>query len=182
MNRLRAVHRWLTAPSRRFVPLFFVYLWILTTLAGRLPRSAIERLLEPTAWIDSRLLGLFSDRVQHSGIVVTLDGFAVQIITECVGLFESVILAAAVLAYPATWRERVLGVALGTAALYLLNVLRIAFLLVVGRHAPAFFEFAHVYLWQTLLALFIAPLWLAWIRFFVRTEVEAVETSPAPRA
>ncbi len=170
MSRLRAAYRWLAAPSRRFVPLFLAYLWILTALAERLPGRALGWLLERTAWLDAQLLGLFSDRVEHAGIVVRLDGFAVQVVAECIGLFEALILAAAVLAYPARWRERLQGVVLGSAALYLLNVLRIAFLLVIGRHAPDFFEFAHVYLWQTLLVLFIAPLWLAWIRFCVRGE------------
>jgi exosortase H (IPTLxxWG-CTERM-specific) len=176
-TKLAALYRWISAPSRRFVPLFLVYLWILTTLVGKIPKAGIDALLEATAWTDARLVGLFSDAVRQSGIVVSYDGFAVQIITECTGLFESVILVSAVLAYRATWRERALGIAMGVGTLYLMNVLRIAFLLVVGRHAPDLFEFAHVYFWQTLLAIFITVIWLAWIHFFVSDEA-----SPALRA
>jgi exosortase H (IPTLxxWG-CTERM-specific) len=116
------------------------------------------------------MLRPFGEAVRLSGIVVTFEGFSVQIITECTGLFESVILVSAILAYKATWRERLLGIVLGVGTLYLMNVLRIAFLLVVGRHAPDLFEFAHVYFWQTLLAIFITVIWLVWIHYFVSDE------------
>jgi exosortase H (IPTLxxWG-CTERM-specific) len=168
MNALRAAIAWISAPSRRFIPLFLVYLWIFTTLTGRIPRETIEKLLQATAWVDAQLLDLFSDQVRLSGIVVSFGGFSVQIISECTGLFEAVILASAVLAYKATWVERLQGIVFGTLTLYLLNVLRIAFLLIVGRYFPNLFDFAHVYFWQTLLIVFITAIWLAWIHYFVR--------------
>ena len=170
LAKLRAAYAWCSVPSRRFIPLFLAYLWILTTLTTSIPKPRIEQLLEATAWIDYQLLGLFTDAVTHSGITVSFNGFAVQIITECTGLFESVILVSAVLAYQATWRERLLGIGLGVSALYIVNILRIAFLLVVGHYAPDFFEFAHIYFWQTLLAVFITAIWLAWIHWVVRDE------------
>jgi exosortase H (IPTLxxWG-CTERM-specific) len=170
MHKLQAAWEWISAPSRRFIPLFLAYLWALTTLVEKIPMSWIERLLEATAWTDYQMLRPFGEAVRLSGIVVTFDGFSVQIITECTGLFESVILVSAILAYQATWRERLLGIVLGVGTLYLMNVLRIAFLLVVGRHAPDFFEFAHVYFWQTLLAIFITAIWLVWIHYFVSDE------------
>ena len=168
MEKLRAAYAWISEPSRRFVPLFLLYLWVLTALSGQIPKQTIDALLRATAWVDYQLLGIFTDGVHLNGIIVTLDGFAVQIITECTGLFESVILVSAILAYKATVREKLIGIALGTGTLYLMNVLRIAFLLIVGRHAPDFFDFAHVYFWQTLLVLFITAIWLAWIHYFVQ--------------
>lgn len=189
MNRIRALLAWLAEPSRRFVPLFLVYLGLGSVLMNRLPPRSLDALLRGTAWVDYQLLRLFSDQVRLDGVIVSLDGFAVRIITECTGLYESLILIAAVLAYRASWRERLLGVVAGTALLYFMNVLRIAFLLVVGRHAPELFDFAHVYFWQTLLAVFIVLLWLVWIRYVVqdvvRDAAEGVgrdEADPALRA
>ncbi len=168
MDRLRDAIRWLSAPSRRFIPVFLICLWILTELATRIPRAGIEALLRATAWVDYQLLGLFSDQVSRRDTTVTLDGFAVRVITECTGLFEAVILISAILAYQARWSERLIGIVLGTLVLYAINVLRIAFLLIVGNWAPDFFDFAHVYFWQTLLVVFITAIWLVWIHYFVR--------------
>jgi len=178
VKRIRALLAWLAAPSRRFVPLFFVYLWILTTLTGLVSTERMQSLLRATAWIDYQILRVFSEEVRLSGIVVSLDGFAVRIIADCTGLFEAVILVAAVFAYQATWRERIFGALAGTTLLYLVNVLRIAFLVLVGRHRPDLFDLAHVYFWQTLLVFFIVVLWLSWIHYFVRSD----EASPALRA
>lgn len=178
MQRIRALLAWVADPSRRFVPLFLVYLWLLTSLTGLLSSERMQTLLRATAWTDYQLLRFFSDDVRLSGIIVSLDGFAVRIITECTGLFEAVILVAAVLAYPATWRERLFGALTGTLLLYLVNVLRIAFLVLVGSHRPDLFEVAHVYFWQTLLAFFIVVIWLSWIHYFVRPN----EADPALRA
>jgi len=174
MKRIRALLAWLSEPSRRFVPLFLVYLALGSVVMDRLPPRSLDALLRGTAWVDYQLLRLFSDQVRLDGVIVSLDGFAVRIITECTGLYESLILIAAVLAYRASWRERLLGAVAGTGLLYLMNVLRIAFLLVVGRHAPDLFDFAHVYFWQTLLAVFIVLLWIVWIRYVVQEVAQDV--------
>jgi exosortase H (IPTLxxWG-CTERM-specific) len=173
IERIRAVLAWIWEPSHRFIPLFLGFLWVLTKLTEMIPLSVYRSFIEATAWIDYQLLDLFFDRVTQHGINVTLDGFAVQVIVECTGLFEAVILVSAVLAYKATWRERGIGIALGVGILYLLNITRIAFLLIVGRYAPQFFDFAHVYFWQSLLIVFITAIWIGWIYYFVSDEASS---------
>lgn len=182
MRWLRSLLAWLADPSRRFVPLFLLYLAGLTILSGRIPQESITALLRATAWLDYRLLRLFSDGARLDGILVSLDGFTVQVISECTGLFEAVILVSAVLAYRASWRERLLGAVLGTGLLYLVNVIRIAFLVVLGRHLPGLFDFAHVYLWQTLMVAYITAIWLAWIHYGVSHEGIRHEADPALHA
>ena len=170
MDKLRTILAWLWEPPHRFIPLFLGCLWILTKLSEQIPKPLIQSFLSATTWVDYQLIHAFSDKVSQHGTTLTLDGFAVQIITECTGLFEAVILVAAVLSYKASWREKVIGILLGTSCLYLINVIRIAFLLLVGRLAPKFFNFAHVYFWQSLLIVFITAIWLGWIHYFVSDE------------
>ena len=78
MEKLRAAYAWISEPSRRFVPLFLLYLWILTTLSGKIPKHAIDMLLRATAWVDYQLLGIFTDRVGQraalTGLIVGLIG------------------------------------------------------------------------------------------------------------
>jgi exosortase H (IPTLxxWG-CTERM-specific) len=170
MDRLRAAWVWISEPSHRFVPLFLGILWALTTLTRKIPKTAIQSFLETTALIDYFLLDAFLDGVSQRGTTLTHDGFSVQVVTECTGLFEAVILVSAVLAYKARWSERGIGIVLGVFVLYFLNIIRIGFLLLVGRYAPRFFDFAHIYFWQSLLIVFITGIWLGWIHYFVRDE------------
>lgn len=103
-----------------------------------------------------------------SGAKVGYRGFTVLIIGECVGIYEIVIFTACVLAYPATWAERAKGLALGTGLILVFNLVRIAALLLVGRHHPTLFDFFHLYFWQTTLILLVAAAWFAWLRLVVR--------------
>jgi exosortase H (IPTLxxWG-CTERM-specific) len=174
---VRAAFDWIREPSHRFIPLFLVYLWLLSKLSDMIPPPQMQAFLRATAWIDAALLAPFFESVTQNGTTVTLNGFAVQIITECTGLFEAVILVSAVLAYKASWSERLIGIGLGVSILYAINLVRIAVLLLVGRYLPQFFDFAHVYFWQSILIVFITALWLVWIHYFVDDE-----TSPPLRA
>ena len=77
--------------------------------------------------------------------MVVFGGFSVQIIEECTGLYEILIYAAAVLAFPTTLVRKGIGIVLGAPLLYAVNVLRIAFLMFAGRFYPATFDFMHLY-------------------------------------
>jgi archaeosortase B (VPXXXP-CTERM-specific) len=121
-----------------------------------------------TAAVVHALLGLFTNLTTQRQAVVTLDGFAVSIIIECVGLLEMVIYSSCVLAFPASIRARLWGIPLGCAAIFAFNVLRIVTLLVVGRYWNEAFDFFHVYFWQATLIAMIVGVLYGWIRLFVQ--------------
>ena len=120
-----------------------------------------------TARVVHLLLVPFGPTTQ-SGPNVSYDGFTVQIIGECLGLYEIFIFTACVLAYPASWKERGQGLVLGTGLILAFNLVRIVALLFVGRHAPSLFEFFHLYFWQVTLVLLVGSAWLAWLHWIVR--------------
>jgi exosortase H (IPTLxxWG-CTERM-specific) len=152
-----------------------LYLGGAMAIAPQLTAETMRPFKEATASFAAALFGLFSDSVSaHGDIVSIAGGFSVQIVSECFGLFEMAIFAAAVLAFATTWRKRLIGVALGLPVIFSVNLLRIGMLLFVGRHSLAFFEFAHLYFWQATLVLGITALWLLWVRFVVRDEAPAV--------
>lgn len=122
---------------------------------------------EATARSAHVLVGLMSDSLLR-GRHVSYEGFTVEIIGECAGIYEVFIFASCVLAYPAPARAKVLGLPFGIASIYAFNLGRILCLLVVGRHAPEFFDFFHLYFWQSTLIVLVAGVWFAWIRLFVR--------------
>lgn len=118
--------------------------------------AAVHALLAP--FVNTRLDGTF----------VSYDGFPVEIVGECVGVYEVVIFSACVLAYPASLRAKLIGLPLGTLAILVFNLVRIIGLLIVGRHQPEFFDFFHLYFWQGTLVLLVAAVWLAWLQLIVR--------------
>ena len=60
--------------------------------------------------------------------------FVVTIIEECTGLYEALLLGAALLAFPTTWGKAVLGFVIGFPMIYAMNIIRICVLLAVGRY------------------------------------------------
>lgn len=166
-------------PANRFVVLFLIYL---AALAFFYPKfslryaNVVEWLSELTAILGGLSIDLFSHEVEQKGKMIIYGSFAVEIIEECTGLYEILIYAAAVLAFPTTLLKKGIGILLGAPILYATNVSRIVFLVWIGRYYPATFDFMHLYFWQATLILMITSVWLLWIFVVVRHEASA---SPA---
>jgi exosortase H (IPTLxxWG-CTERM-specific) len=113
------------------------------------------------------------------GGIVFLGHFPVAIIDECTGVYEAVLLGAALLAFPTTWGKTAIGFLLGFPLIYAMNLARIVMLLYVGRYLPGSFEFMHIYFWQVTMIAMVAMTWLAWVVWVVRGDgpVRASETS-----
>ncbi len=109
-----------------------------------------------------------------SGRIISSGGFAVEVRDVCNGLDVIALFSAAVLAFPTRWRRRLRGFAVGALALLALNVVRVAVLVVVGRHDPGAFEKTHYVYAQVVVVLATAILWLAWLM--------SDERPPTPRA
>ena len=153
-------------PAYRFVLLFLVYLGTIAYLYPKLRVRYVEvvdALAEATAYIEYLSFSIFTDQVTHSHKVVAYKGFAVHIIEECTGVYEVMIFAAAVLAFPTAWAKKLVGLGLGIPILYSFNVIRIGVLMIVGKHWPDYFDFMHLYFWQATLILMITSVWLLWI-------------------
>jgi len=76
-----------------------------------------------------------------------------------------ILLSAAMLAFPAPWGRRFGGIALGGIAIQALNIVRIASLFYLSRWNAAWFEWAHLYLWQPLIMVDVLVVWLVWLRW-----------------
>ena len=157
-------------PQVRYPILVLLYLLIIGSVVGAWLDDLREPLETFSAWTAASVhyfLRVFTEATTHRNQLVTLDGFAVSIIIECVGLLEMLIYSACVLAFPAPIRSRIAGVVLGCFAIFIFNLLRIVTLLVVGRHWGDYFDFFHVYFWQATLIAMIVSVLYGWIRIFV---------------
>ena len=170
---LGPLRRLLPHPAHRFVVVFAILLGVevlLYPIATRRWFAAIDALTTATARVEHGLASLVFSDASIEGKQVWLGGFSVRIIEECTGIFEALIFAAAVLAYPTGLARKAIGIGLGVPLLYLFNLVRILVLLAVGRGRPELFEFMHLYFWQATLILMITSVWLLWIFAVVRHE------------
>ncbi len=97
------------------------------------------------------------------------NGFAVSIEAGCNGVEATIVLVAAILAFPAPWKRKLVGLTIGIAAVQGLNIIRVISLFYLGQWSLEAFHFAHLYLWQALIMLDVLIVWLLWVRTLPRT-------------
>lgn len=115
-------------------------------------------------------LDLLGQDVRRQGTIIRSPQFAVNIRNGCNGVEAMLIFLAAVLAFPAPWRARLAGLALGIVAIQLVNLVRVVALFLTGAYFPSLFDTSHTVIWQTVVILFSVVLWIFW----------ASRLSPAP--
>jgi exosortase/archaeosortase family protein len=115
------------------------------------------------AWLAQWCLHAMGIKAVSAGPVVTVSGFAVEIKNNCNAIYEIGLYAAAVWAYPASVRQRLIGTAIGASVLYVVNAARILGLIALGVYARDWFEVAHLYGWQLVFLAVVATCWLTWV-------------------
>lgn len=94
------------------------------------------------------------------GTVIQGPRFTVNIRNGCNGVEAMLIFLAAVLAFPASSRSRLIGLALGILAIQIVNLVRVVALYLTGVYFPRIFDSSHTVIWQTIVILFGVLLWI----------------------
>lgn len=124
------------------------------------------------AQIATFLTTLVDPNVTATGKIMrsTTNGFAVSIEAGCNGVEATIVLLAAMLAFPSPWKNKVYGLIAGTLAVQGLNIVRVISLFYLGQWNRDWFEWAHLYIWQALIMLDVLIVWLVWVRTLPRDE------------
>jgi len=116
----------------------------------------------------ARLAGLVL-RVFDSGVRVTgndiVGRVSLTVAKNCDAMDVSLLLVAAIVAFPAPWRRRLVGIGVGVASLTVINVLRIVSLYYVDVHWPRAFEVIHAEVWPLAMVALAAATFLSWCRW-----------------
>lgn len=107
-------------------------------------------------------LNALSQNVTVAGTELRSGSFGVDIENGCNGVETALLFGAAVLAFPASWKARLSGLALGFLGIQALNLVRVVSLFWIGKHRPALFSAAHTVLWQSVVVLAGVLLFLLW--------------------
>ncbi len=152
----------------RFSILFVVMLLGLFTLEVLQPvqDAVILPFTAGIAHVSVFLIELFDEGVVSAGKVIRdLDtGFAISIEPGCNGVEALIILFAAIFAFPASLKHKLIGFAIGFVAIQSLNLVRIISLFYLGQWNMTWFNWFHLYLWQALIILDALVVWLIWLR------------------
>ena len=150
--------------AQRFGLRFFAFLILASALAWAvsLPDrlGVAQRVLAGSgAWL-ARLVGSAG---HATGDQITVAGLSMDINYECTGVYVVLILFVFLIAYPATWRARLIGAAIGVVALTIVNILRIAFLVRIAELAPDLFGYFHEYVWQGVFLVLVIAYAMTWV-------------------
>ncbi len=119
------------------------------------------------AKVSVTIMMLFDGNVVSQGITIhdNVTGQGIQVVAGCNGMEAVIILFAAVFAFPATFRQKVLGFVAGFFAIHSLNIVRIISLYYLAKYSMTWFEWFHLYVWQMLIILDALVVWLLWLRW-----------------
>ena len=84
----------------------------------------------------------------------------------------TIVLVAAMLAMPAPWKLRLIGIGIGFIAIQSMNLLRIISLFYLGQWNKTAFDWAHLYIWQALIMLDVLIVFLIWLRYLPAQQAE----------
>jgi len=153
----------------RFIAVFTLVLLVLFTV--EMLRPVQEAVIVPftgsLATISAAFIQPFDDSVRVFGKVLqdSASGFAVSIEAGCNGVEAAIVLIAAVLAFPASWKYRIAAILAGFFAIQAMNILRIISLFYIGQWNQDIFTWTHLYLWPVLIMLDVLIVFLVYLRY-----------------
>jgi exosortase H (IPTLxxWG-CTERM-specific) len=140
----------------------------------------VEAFTALVARASGAVLNLLDQHVELQGTIIRNERFAVNIRNGCNGIEASLLFLAAVLAFPVSWRSRLLGLSLGCVAIQLVNLVRVMALFLTGVYLPKLFKTSHTVIWQSIVILFAVLLFIFWAsRWARRGGAAAAESSEA---
>lgn len=162
----------ITRFSLRFVLLSGFLFVIVNTIPNAWIADPLNRF---TAGATGLFLSLFGIPVAVNAVEISHAGFSIKIILECTAIHIILLFFSFVSAYPATGKQKMLGLLFGVPILFLANFLRIVVIFVLGLHSKTLFQYTHVFIGQIFMVLLLILLSLNWLRSFV-----SVSTKDSP--
>ena len=150
----RTVRSWLILGASLGLALALYY--------GFLGSSWVDVIAEWTATWTSKAINLFGGSTTVSGTLLISDNFVANVLAECTAIGPIILYIGAVVAYPASKRAKLAGVAAGVVVLTAVNLVRIISLFWIGEAYPEYLDVVHLLVWQSAIILLAIIMWLLW--------------------
>ena len=163
----------------RFIIIFAAVLIGLFTLEMQesVQTAAIQPFTSMLASISAGIIIPFDDAVVAYGRIIEHRAaqFAVSIEAGCNGVEATIVLIAGVLAFPATWKQKLSAIVLGFIAIQAMNILRIVSLFYLGQWDLAIFTWTHLYIWPVLIMLDVLIVFIVYLRYLNKQQTMAAQ-------
>lgn len=153
----------------RFLALFAVIFGVCYFLFGISPGVRLGVIKPYTVVLAKALaaiVNLFGAGATADGNVVQSSRFSISVAMGCDGVEASSLFFAGVMAFPTTWRARLIGLAFGLPAIHVINLLRLVGLYYAGVYLPSIVEEVHIYVAQTIVILLSTAILIFWLDRF----------------
>ncbi len=158
----------------RFAIVFVLLLLTLffLNLAEPVQQAVILPFTSGIASVCSWVVQLFDDNVTAVAdqMINAQTGVGIHIVAGCNGVEALIIMFSAIMAFPAPWRYKFIGIIIGFVSIQFLNCIRIISLYYLVQWDKTWFEWFHLYIWQALLILEALVVWLIWLRFLPKQQ------------
>lgn len=144
--------------------LILILMTLLYTQVALRTERMTDQQMSVTASLVTSIVRLCGMEASSHGRIVHCQDFSLEVIGECTGIHEILLLWAAMLAFRAPIVAKVIGLVLGAILTLAMNVLRVATLAMIGAHWPDAFDWAHRFTFQASMIIWIVILWVLWIR------------------
>lgn len=98
--------------------------------------------------LTSKILEVLTIPSTYQGSVIKLPSIALDVRFGCNGLEAIMIYSVAVIAFPASWKDKLMGILGGFLVIQVINILRISSLAYSAIHFKDLFEYIHIYIAQ----------------------------------
>jgi exosortase H (IPTLxxWG-CTERM-specific) len=171
MQATERVSRFLTAnrSALRFLSLFtliFCVSYFLFAIAPGVRAGLTRPYTELLARVVAALINLFGAGATVEGTLVHSPRFSINIAMGCDGIEASSLLLAGVVAFPTSWRARMIGLGLGIPLIHLINLARLVALYCAGAYLPSMIDEIPIYVAQTIVILISTAIFIYWLERF----------------
>ena len=129
-------------------------------------RPAVDGFSHSLVRASSVLINALGGKASAHGALLgsPINGFTIEMRDGCNGVNVMILLWSAVLAFPVSRAWKLVGLLVGAGAMQGLNFFRFISLFYLGQYSLSWFEFAHLYLWETLIMLDALIVFGLWVR------------------
>jgi exosortase H (IPTLxxWG-CTERM-specific) len=99
---------------------------------------------------------------------ISVPGFGINIAEGCNGIYALAIVIAGIVAFPARWKPKSIGLILAIILIMVLNYIRILTLWYAGLAGSFLFDTMHLYVWDFIIIALGAAFWYFWYEKFVK--------------
>jgi len=179
----RSAERWRFPISARGVRAIVVFVVLMGLFYGFVHTPANETTafrpyLAFIARVVGGILGLFGYMATVTETAIHTPQFSLEIVRGCDAIEPAAIYIAAIIASPVGFWPRIPGILIGTAAIMVINLVRIVSLYFVGVYYPSAFNMIHEGVWQAAFVVLAIVFWAVWVQWATRSDRERPDAPP----